>query len=142
MEVLSKMSRVEICHNRRDRRSCKICASCVNFSRKQCTFLQNLLRSARFALNKYDFTLKLLKLYTLSSILTEKITQITDVSAFAPFHCEQKQCVKFLAQKSGCVKFLTNITSENEYPNELDDPQVFVGLMSFQMKAWTPQIQK
>ena len=26
----------------------------------------------------------------------------------------------------------------NEYPNELDDPQVFVGLKSFQMKAWTP----
>ena len=51
---------------------------------------QNMLRSARFALNKYDFTLKLLKLYTLSSILTETNTQITDVSAFAPFHCEQK----------------------------------------------------
>ena len=27
------LSRVEICHDRRDRRSCKICASCVNFSR-------------------------------------------------------------------------------------------------------------
>ena len=27
---------------------------------------------------------------------------------------------------------------QNEYPNELDDPQVFVGLKSFQMKAWTP----
>ena len=27
---------------------------------------------------------------------------------------------------------------QNEYPNELDDPQVFVGLKSFQMKARTP----
>ena len=34
--------------------------------------MQNLLRSARFTLNKYDFTLKLLKFYTLSSILTKK----------------------------------------------------------------------
>ena len=66
------MNRVEICHDRRDRRSCKFCASCVNFSRKQRIFLQNLLRSARFTLNKYDFTLKLLKFYTLSSILTKK----------------------------------------------------------------------
>ena len=27
---------------------------------------------------------------------------------------------------------------QNEYPNELDDPQVFVGLKSFQMKARAP----
>ena len=25
---------------------------------------------------------------------------------------------------------------QNEYPNELDDPRVFDGLKSFQMKAW------
>ena len=31
--------RVEICRNRHDRRSCKICASCVNFPRKQRDFL-------------------------------------------------------------------------------------------------------
>ena len=31
-------SRAEICHDRRDRRSCKICASCVNYSRKQRVF--------------------------------------------------------------------------------------------------------
>ena len=30
--------RLEICHDRRDRRSCKILASCVNFSRKQRIF--------------------------------------------------------------------------------------------------------
>ena len=64
-------NRVEICHNRRELRSCKICASCVNFSRKQRTFLWNLLRSARFTLNKYDFRLKLLKFYTLCSVLTK-----------------------------------------------------------------------
>ena len=27
---------------------------------------------------------------------------------------------------------------QNEYPNEFDDPQVFVELKSFQMKARTP----
>ena len=48
-------SRVEICHDHRDRQSCKICASCVNFSRKQCAFLQNLHRSLRFPLS--DFAL-------------------------------------------------------------------------------------
>ena len=68
--------RVEICHDRRDRRSFKICASCVIFSRKQRIFLQNLLRSAKFTLNKYDFTLKLLKFYTLSSILTKKLLKL------------------------------------------------------------------
>ena len=31
--------RVEICRDRRDRQSCKICASCVIFSRKQCVSL-------------------------------------------------------------------------------------------------------
>ena len=31
--------RLEICRDRRDRRSCEIFASCVNFSRKQCSFL-------------------------------------------------------------------------------------------------------
>ena len=32
-------SRLEICRDRRDRRSCKIFVSCVNFSRKQRSFL-------------------------------------------------------------------------------------------------------
>ena len=31
--------RLEICHDRRDRRSCKIFATCVNFSKKQRSFL-------------------------------------------------------------------------------------------------------
>ena len=38
--------KVEICHDRRDRWSCKICASCVIFSRKR-VFSQNLRRSTR-----------------------------------------------------------------------------------------------
>ena len=32
----SNTTRLEICHNRRDRRLCKIFSSCINFSRKQC----------------------------------------------------------------------------------------------------------
>ena len=58
--------RVEICPDRRDRRSCKICASCVNFPRKQRNFLHNLPRTTRFTHTKCDFALKLLKFYTLS----------------------------------------------------------------------------
>ena len=42
--------RVEICRDRRDRLSCKICASCVNFPGKQCDFSQNLRRITRFTL--------------------------------------------------------------------------------------------
>ena len=47
--------------NRRDRQSSKICASCVNFSRKQRSILQKLRRSSRFTLTKCDFKLNLLK---------------------------------------------------------------------------------
>ena len=36
---LDKENRLEICHDRRDRRSCKNFVSCVNFSRKQRSYL-------------------------------------------------------------------------------------------------------
>ena len=36
------LGRGEICRDRHDRRSCKICASCVNFSGKQRNFSHNL----------------------------------------------------------------------------------------------------
>ena len=58
--------RVEICHDRRDQRSCKICASCVNFSGKQRNFPHNLPKTTRFLHTKCDFALKPLKFYTLS----------------------------------------------------------------------------
>ena len=58
--------RVEICRDRHDRRSCKICASCVNFSRKQRNFSHNLHKTTRFTPVKCDYALKLLKFYTLS----------------------------------------------------------------------------
>ena len=60
------MHRVEICRDRHDRRSCKICASCVNFPGKQRNFSHNLRRTTRFTPAKCDFALKLLKFYTLS----------------------------------------------------------------------------
>ena len=44
--------RFEICHDRSNWRMCKICASCVKISRKQCAFLQNLRRNKRFAPTK------------------------------------------------------------------------------------------
>ena len=58
--------RVEICRDRHDRRSCKICANCVNFPRKQGDFLHNLRRTSGFTHTKYDIALKLLKFYTLN----------------------------------------------------------------------------
>ena len=36
--LMSLFARLEICRDRRDRRSCKIFVSCVNFSRKQRSF--------------------------------------------------------------------------------------------------------
>ena len=57
--------RVEICLDRHDRRSCKICSSCVNFPGKQHNFSHNLRRTTRFTQTKCDFVLKLLKFYTL-----------------------------------------------------------------------------
>ena len=59
-------TRVEICRDRPDRRSCKICAICVYFPRKQHNFSHNLRRTTRFTHTKYDFALKQFKFYTLS----------------------------------------------------------------------------
>ena len=64
-------SRVEICRDRHDRRSCKICSRCVNFPGKQRNFSHNLRRTTRFTHTKCDFALKPLKIYTLSKILTK-----------------------------------------------------------------------
>ena len=50
---------VDIFHDRRNRRSCKIFASCVNFPGKQRNFSHNLRRPTRFTPNKTDITLKL-----------------------------------------------------------------------------------
>ena len=58
--------RVEICRDRHDRRSCKICAICVNFPGKQPVFLHDLLRTTNITHTMCDFALKLLKFYTLS----------------------------------------------------------------------------
>ena len=37
--LILMMARVEICHDRRDRRSCKICVTCVIFFQKTTQFL-------------------------------------------------------------------------------------------------------
>ena len=44
-QVKSLATRVEVCHLCRDRQSCKICTSCVNFPRKQRGFSLNLRRT-------------------------------------------------------------------------------------------------
>ena len=62
------MIRVEICRDRHDQRSCKICSSCEIFSRKQQKFFHNLRRRPRFTHAKCAFTLKLLKFYSLGLI--------------------------------------------------------------------------
>ena len=56
-------SRVEICRDRRDRWSCKICANCVIFPGEQCDFSQNLRRIQDL---HTPSVLKLLKFYTIS----------------------------------------------------------------------------
>ena len=48
----------------------------------------------------------------------------------------------FLAISLHLKGFSNESVVQNAYPNELDDPQVFNGLKSFQMKAWTSLIQK
>ena len=51
--------RVEICGDRHERQSCKICAGCVNFPGEQRNFSHNLCRTSRFTHTKCDFALKL-----------------------------------------------------------------------------------
>ena len=65
--------RFEICRDRHDRRSCKICASCENFPEKQRNFPHNLPRTKRFTHTEWDFAQKLLK---------QKATKITDINAY------------------------------------------------------------
>ena len=60
------LPRVEICRDRHDQWSCKTCASCVYFPRKQSNFLSNFCRTTRFTLTKCDFALKLSRFYLLS----------------------------------------------------------------------------
>ena len=57
--IIITANRVEICRDRHNRRSCKICASCVNFPQKQCDFLHNMHKTTKFAHTKCDFALKL-----------------------------------------------------------------------------------
>ena len=64
-------TRVDICRDRHDRRSCKLCSSCVNFPGKQRNFSNNLRTTTRFTHTKCDFALKLLRFYTPSQILTK-----------------------------------------------------------------------
>ena len=85
-KVVFVVSRVEIYHDRHDRRSCKICASCVNFPRKQRDFSHYLRRATKFTHAECDFALKLLKFYTLSLINSnKKLTKIADINAFTLF---------------------------------------------------------
>ena len=67
------LTTLEICCDRRDRRSCKIYVSCVNFPGKQRDFLHNLRRTTRSTHTKCDFALKMLRFDTLSLILTKKL---------------------------------------------------------------------
>ena len=54
--------RVQICCDR----MCKICATCVNPSRKQRAFLQNICRTSIFTHTKCDLTMRMLEFCTLS----------------------------------------------------------------------------
>ena len=75
---LDKVEIVENCRDHHNQRSCKICASCVNFPKKQSDFLHNLRRTTGFIHTKRDFALKLLRFHTLIS--NKKATEITDIT--------------------------------------------------------------
>merc|ERR1712012_1393773 len=80
--MINQFSRVEICRDRHDRRSCKICFRCVNLPGKQSDFSLNLRRTTLFTHTKCDLALELLKSYTLSSILTKKATKLMHLRCF------------------------------------------------------------
>ena len=61
--------RLEICRNRRDRRLCKIFVSCVNFSRKQRSFLHILQVYTHL---KVNFLHNCQRIYIFCSILTKR----------------------------------------------------------------------
>ena len=67
-QISSETTRVDICRDRHDLRSCKICASCVKFSGKQCFFLHNLRRCPKFTHARCDFTFESFNFYTFSVI--------------------------------------------------------------------------
>ena len=73
---LCVVCRLEICHDRRDWRSCKKFSSCVNFSRKQRVSLQNLCENMKFTHSfgkvTHTFTKKTMNIYVLISISTKK----------------------------------------------------------------------
>ena len=71
--IIKAKTRVEICRDHHDRRSCKICPSCVKFPGKQRNFLHNLRRTSKFTHTKCDFALKLLKFYTLNWFLIKDL---------------------------------------------------------------------
>ena len=97
--------RVEICRDRHDRRSCKICASCVNFPRKQRDFSHNLRRTSRFTHTKCYFALKLCKFLDKSQVCIFHITNCThlysyDVHTFVLEHSQPRR--RSLGNKSPC----------------------------------------
>ena len=101
--------------SRPSRPACKISANCVNFPIKQRNFSHNLRRTTRFTHTKCDFALKLLKIYTLRSILTKTLLNqcifavsflIKIVANYALLVC------KSFCPKSGRVNFLTNLKSD------------------------------
>ena len=74
--VAQLVARVEICRDRHNRRSCKISASCVNFSGKQSTSFLNLLQNMIFThllgKSKHMFSLQLLKFYIILISISTK----------------------------------------------------------------------
>ena len=93
--------RVEICYDRQDRPSCKVCAG------KQRDFSHILRRTTRFTHTKCDFALKLLKFYTFVKFIQKSLLKLLILH----LHCFF-QCVKFLARKSSHVNFLINLKSD------------------------------
>ena len=86
--------RLEICHDRRERRSCKIFPSCVNFSRKQHGSLSNLHRNMKFT--------QLFGNFTHISLKTIEIIHIYFNFNKRDHQCSHKRCF-IVAKKSRII---------------------------------------
>ena len=88
MQDPPKEARVEICRDRHDWRSCKICSSCVNFPGKQCDFSHNLNKATRFTHTKCDFCTETVKILRTQLYSNKKTTKIADMNASTLFLLE------------------------------------------------------
>ena len=86
-EIRRVIFRVEICH---DRRSCKICAGCVNFPWMQRYFSHNFAYNYMLYTQQVWFCTETVEILHTQLNSNKKATRITDINAFTLFLFEWK----------------------------------------------------